>query len=388
LLVLIGLPVILLGFQALRGYGRLERRRIARLTGDQIVTPYRELPSGRMTTKLMGHISDPATWRDGLHLAVSSVLGLGWFVAAVGIWGLTLSSLSLPFWYQHLWHHRVPIAGGYGQMVYVSTTPSIVLLCVLTLIFTWFVSPPLLELATRIQTGLGKGLLGLSRTELELREASLRVSRGQAVSAAETERRRIERDLHDGAQQRLVALAMDLGMAKSKLKSGADVDTADTEAAAKLVAEAHEGVKLALAELRDLARGIHPAVLTDRGLDAALSALAARSPIPVEVEAALTWRPSPEVESAAYFVASEALANMAKHASATRAWIELDHSGGALRMVVGDDGVGGAVAGTGTGLSGLADRVAPLDGILSVSSPIGGPTLIVMEIPCQPPLGY
>ena len=383
LLVVVGLPLLLAVLASLRWASRRERFRILNLTGERVPEPYREpAPSGNVLQRLLGHASDPATWRDLVHLVVSANLGLGWFTVVAGTWVLTLGAVSLPFWYTALPNHRIPLTHVNGSEYYISTLPSILTFSAIALAFVWLLNPTLLELATRAQTGLGRALLGLSRPELDRREAALRATRSQAVSAAEAERRRIERDLHDGAQQRLVALAMDLGRAKSKLKSG---DEADSQAAAQLVAEAHEGVKLALSELRDLARGIHPAVLTDRGLDAALSALAGRSPVPVEVEAALPWRPSPEVESAAYFVASEALANMAKHAHATRAWIELELRDEQLRMIVGDNGVGGAEADPGGGLAGLSDRIAPLDGILSVSSPLGGPTQIIMEMPCPKP---
>ena len=382
-LVLIGLPLLLAGTTSLRWAARRERFRILNLTGERVPTPYREpAPSGTILERLLGYVSDPATWRDLVHLVVSATLGAGWFTLIAGIWAMTFGAISLPFWYTALPLHRIPLMHLDGSEYYINTLPSIVTFAGISLVFAWFFGPTVLELATRAQTGLGRGLLGLSRPELDRRESALRTTRSQAVSAAEAERRRIERDLHDGAQQRLVALAMDLGRAKSKLKTG---DAADSEAAAALVAEAHEGVKLALSELRDLARGIHPAVLTDRGLDAALSALAGRSPVPVEVDAALPWRPSPEVESAAYFVASEALANMAKHAHATRAWIELELRDEQLRMIVGDNGVGGAEADPGGGLAGLSDRIAPLDGILSVSSPLGGPTQIIMEMPCPKP---
>ncbi|MEY9926946.1 signal transduction histidine kinase [Catenulispora sp. GP43] len=383
ILVVVGLPLLLAGIAGVRWNARRERLRILNLTGEQVPEPYREpAPAGNVLQRLLGHVSDPATWRDLVHLMLSSALGFGWFLAVVNVWVLTLGAVSLPFWYRALPNHRIPLMHGYGSEYYISTLPSILTLSAISLVFAWLVGPTVLELATRAQTSLGRALLGLGRPELARRETALRTSRGQAVSAAEAERRRIERDLHDGAQQRLVALAMDLGRAKSKLKSG---DEAESAAAAQLVAEAHEGVKLALTELRDLARGIHPAVLTDRGLDAALSALAGRSPVPVEVDAALPWRPSPEVESAAYFVASEALANMAKHADATRAWIELELREDNLRMIIGDNGVGGAEAGPGGGLAGLSDRIAPLDGILSVSSPLGGPTQIIMEMPCPKP---
>ncbi|GAA2036741.1 sensor histidine kinase [Catenulispora yoronensis] len=383
LLVAVGLPLLLVAMAALRRFSRRERRRILNLTGERIPSPYRTpRPTGRPTARLLAHVSEAATWRDLVHLVVASALGAAWFAVVATTWALALGALSVPFWYRYLPHHRIPLMHLSGNEFYVSSTPGVIAFAAVGFVFMWFLGPALLELATRTQTGLGRALLGLSRPELDRREEALRSTRSQAISAAEAERRRIERDLHDGAQQRLVALAMDLGRAKSKLKSGSEEDS---EAAARLVAEAHEGVKLALSELRDLARGIHPAVLTDRGLDAALSALAGRSPIPVEVDAALPGRPSPEVESAAYFVASEALANMAKHAHASRAWIDLEYRDGALRMSVGDDGVGGAEAHAGGGLAGLGDRIAPLDGILSVSSPIGGPTQIIMEIPCQIP---
>ncbi|MFL6115469.1 MAG: sensor histidine kinase [Catenulispora sp.] len=383
LLVLVGLPLLLLAMVSVRTFSQRERRRIRALTGERVPAPYRDtVPSGTASTRLLAYVSEPATWRDLVYLVISGTLGLGWFLVVAGTWALALGGISVPFWYRYLPHHRIPMMHLNGSEYYISTLPGILAFAAVGFAFLWLVGPTLLELATRAQTGLGRALLGLSRVELDRREEALRSTRSRAVSAAEAERRRIERDLHDGAQQRLVALAMDLGRAKSKLKSGTEQDA---QAAARLVAEAHEGVKLALSELRDLARGIHPAVLTDRGLDAALSALAGRSPIPVEVDAALPGRPSPEVESAAYFVASEALANMAKHSRASRAWIDLDHRNGALRMTVGDNGVGGAAAGAGGGLAGLGDRLAPLDGILSVSSPVGGPTQIIMEIPCEMP---
>jgi signal transduction histidine kinase len=191
---------------------------------------------------------------------------------------------------------------------------------------------------------------------------------------AATERRRIERDLHDGAQQRLVALAMDLGMAREKLAS-------QPEAARALIDEAHDGAKRALAELRNLARGIHPAVLTDRGLDAAISALAARSPVPVEVDVQLHGRPPAAVESTAYFVVAEALANVAKHAAATHAEVRVIRKDEWLLVEVCDDSVGGADP-AGGGLAGLADRVAAVDGRLAVASPQGGPTVVRAELPC------
>jgi len=211
---------------------------------------------------------------------------------------------------------------------------------------------------------------------LAARVAELERSRERVVDAAEAERRRIERDLHDGAQQRLVALAMELGRAKAKLAD-------DVSAAAELVDQAHAEAKAALTELRDLVRGVHPPVLTDRGLDAALSGLAARCPVPVDVSVDLTVRPRPAVEAVAYFVVAEALTNVAKHSRASHASVVVEGHGypGTLNLLISDDGIGGADSG-GAGLTGLADRVAGVDGRLTVESPSGGPTIISAVLPC------
>ena len=215
------------------------------------------------------------------------------------------------------------------------------------------------------------------RTALTERIAALETSRAGAVDVQESELRRIERDLHDGAQARLVALGMSLGMAEQKL-----ADEHDPDAARALLAEAREGAGEALRELRDLARGIHPPVLADRGLEAAVRALAAVSPISVTVSVTLPSRPKPPVESAAYFVVAEALANAGKHAQAKRVDVRVVRAGDVLSVEVHDDGVGGADP-AGGGLSGLRRRVEALDGTLAVVSPRGGPTTIRAELPCE-----
>ncbi len=212
------------------------------------------------------------------------------------------------------------------------------------------------------------------RERLTARVGTLEETRAGMVAAADAERRRIERDLHDGAQQRLVALAMTLGRARA---------TEDPELARTLVGEAHGEAKEALVELRNLARGIHPAVLTDRGLDAAVSALAARCPIPVAVDVDLPHRANPASEAIAYFVVAEALTNVAKHAQATRAWLTVEFLGDRLVVEVLDNGVGGALA-TGVGIGGLRDRVRAVDGDLHLSSPPGGGTTLRVELPCEP----
>ncbi len=213
------------------------------------------------------------------------------------------------------------------------------------------------------------------QTALTERISSLESSRAGAVDVQESELRRIERDLHDGAQARLVALGMSLGMAEQKLSSD------DAEAARELLAEARAGAGEALRELRDLARGIHPPVLADRGLDAAVRALAAVSPISVTVSATLPERPQPPVESAAYFVVAEALANAGKHARASRVDVRITGDGRQLTVEVHDDGIGGADLG-GAGLAGLRRRVQALDGSLAVVSPAGGPTTVRAQLPC------
>ena len=202
----------------------------------------------------------------------------------------------------------------------------------------------------------------------------LEESRAGAVDAQETELRRIERDLHDGAQARLVALGMSLGLAEQHLASRSGRRSRAARRGALGAAEALE-------ELRDLARGIHPPILGDRGLEAALGALVARSPIPVSLAVDVPKRPAPPVETAAYFAVSEALANSIKHAEAARVKINIETVDGTLRAEVADDGRGGADP-SGRGLRGLRQRLAALDGTLSVSSPEGGPTIVRAELPC------
>ena len=213
--------------------------------------------------------------------------------------------------------------------------------------------------------------------ELRERVDDLHVARQRIIEAADSERRRIERDLHDGAQQRLVAVTLTLSLAESRV-------TSDPAGAAGLIARAREEAQLAIDELRELARGIHPAVLSNRGLGAALEALAARAPVPVEVSGTPPARLPPAVEAAAYFVTSEALANVAKYAHASEAVVALSHEGGCLRVEVRDDGVGGADPSTGSGLRGLRDRVDALDGRLELHSPPGGGTTLSVEIPLEP----
>jgi len=211
---------------------------------------------------------------------------------------------------------------------------------------------------------------------LDKRVADLRTSRERILAAADAERRRIERDLHDGAQQRMVAVAVTLGLAQAQIESNPD-------AASQLIAQAREEAQLAVKELRELARGIHPALLSDRGLEAALDALAARAPVPVEITG-VPDEPLPQpVEAAVYFVTAEALTNIAKYARAEGAAVNLAIDDGSVLLQITDDGVGGADTTGGTGLSGLCDRVEALDGTIDIESPPGGGTAVRVQIPLK-----
>ncbi|QXJ20814.1 sensor domain-containing protein [Actinomadura graeca] len=222
----------------------------------------------------------------------------------------------------------------------------------------------------------GAALLGPDRaSELERRVEDLAEKRASVVDAADIERRRIERDLHDGAQQRLVSLALNLGLARETL-------TGVPDEAMRVIVEAHEEAKEALAELRGLVRGLHPAVLEDRGLDAALSGVAARVPLPVRLRVEVEPRASSTVEAVAYFVVSEALTNVVRHARASSVDIMVLRRGETLRVSVADDGEGGADPSRGTGLTGLARRVRSVDGTFRITSPAGGPTTVTVELPC------
>jgi signal transduction histidine kinase len=241
--------------------------------------------------------------------------------------------------------------------------------------FGW---PLLARLGAAVDVSLVRWLLGPSRSgELSAEVQRLGEARTLAVESAETERRRIERDLHDGLQPKLVSLALELGLAKARFER-------DPEAARSLIYRAHDEAKTAIEDLRSLVRGIHPSVLDERGLDAALSALIASCPVPVHVEVTLSRRPDQTREAVAYFVVAEAITNVTKHSGATRASVIINEGGGLLRVVVEDNGQGGARTDPGGGLAGLGARVAAIDGTFTVTSPPGGPTFIEAVIPCAP----
>jgi signal transduction histidine kinase len=236
--------------------------------------------------------------------------------------------------------------------------------------------PMLARLGSVLDVSLARALIGPSRSgQLSAEVRRLGEARTLAVESAETERRRIERDLHDGLQPKLVSLALELGLAKARFER-------DPAAARSLIDQAHEEAKTAIEDLRSLVRGIHPSVLDERGLDAAFSALVASCAVPVRVDVSLSKRPDQAVEAVAYFVVAEAITNLTKHSGATSASVVITESGGMLRVLVVDDGDGGATVEPGGGLAGLAARVAAIDGTFRVTSPPGGPTHVEAVIPC------
>jgi signal transduction histidine kinase len=368
LITLIGLPVLGLTLLGCRGGAWLELRR-ARMLGLHLPDPPPLERTGSLFRRLSRPLVDGVGWRAAAYFLLMLPVGIVTFTVTLTIWSTALGLLTLPAWAWSLPHGGALFGDSYYWNQPWQLALSTLAGAALTLLAPWVVR----GLAIADQ-GLVRGLLGTSRRALEERAEVLSDQRSRTVDASIEERRRLERDLHDGAQQRLVSLGMDLGIALEKLD-------ADPEAAKALLREAHGDAQLALRELRDLARGIHPAVLTDRGLDAAVSGLAARSPVPVRVRGSLAERSPASVEATAYFIASEALANVAKHADANSAEVALELADGRLRVEIADDGRGGADP-HGTGLQGLADRAAALDGSFTVVSPAGGGTRIITELPC------
>ena len=323
--------------------------------------------------RVVAMATDLQTWREIAYLALLGPVGLLGCAVVVAAWTGAAVLVFLP-----LYNPMLGNGGAHLPAMVVDTVPE-TLLMGLVGIGLALAAPWLARMVSGAEGRLAAGMLGpserLSVAVLSNRVDELRARREQLVEVIEAERRRIERDLHDGAQQRLVALAMNLGMAKDKFDK-------DPLAARALLDDAHADAKQAMVELRNLARGIHPAVLSDRGLDAALSSLAGRAPVPVAVTVSVPDRPPAAIETTAYFVVAEALTNIAKHAGATRAAVNVARQNGHLKVEVSDDGIGGADASRGTGLSGLVDRVTAVDGTVRLSSPAGGPTILTVELPC------
>lgn len=373
MILVVGAPLLVATFYAGQYIAAFHRWFAEMVGGRPIPAPPRAVPATPGVLRAWWtRFADPVTWREQAHAIVKLPLGIMTFTVATTVWSLTLglpltavlagAGVEVDVWLGES-GNRVDRWWEYAGLVVIG-------------LFFALLAPIATRAVVTLDLLATRALLGASRRELEARTTRLAVARDRSVDAAAAERRRIERDLHDGAQAQLVTLAMDLGRARARLET-----SGDTEAAA-IVAEAHEQAKQVLADVRDLARGIHPAILRDRGIDAALSALAARSPVPVQVDVDVTPRPPEAIEGIAYFVVAEALTNVTRHAEAQHAWVTVRRDGDLLRVEVRDDGRGGATPGAGSGLTGLTDRVASVDGHLDLDSPAGGGTRVRVELPC------
>jgi signal transduction histidine kinase len=368
--VVLAVPFLWLSFVVSRGFGRLERSRIAVLLDTPIADPVPPLTATSWLRRLWERVQSPDRWREIAHHLLAFLVGLVSFTVVVAAWAGSLSLAFLP-----LYVSALPGESAKFGLFDLNQGAGSLAASFVGLLGIGVVAPHLTMAMGRLQVATARWLLGPRRAAIEAQLEQLETSRSAAVDSAEAERRRIERDLHDGAQQRLVALAATLGDARQQFDS-------DPAAAREMVDSAHDEAKAALKEIRDLVRGINPFILQDRGLDAALSAIIARSPVPVELDVRIAERPPAAVESAAYFVVAEALTNVARHADATRANVAIARAGNRLVVEVRDDGRGGADASAGTGLQGLRDRVGALGGTMYVLSPVGGPTTITVELPC------
>ncbi|AEW95867.1 MULTISPECIES: sensor histidine kinase [Streptomycetaceae] len=377
LVTFLGVPVLAAMLAGCRGIGVLERLRARTLLRAEVAEPepVRRRPGGLMAW-VGGLFRSGASWRHALYCLLRLPWGVFTFTVATVWTTVCWSMLSYPLWRwvfpAYVDQPGIQLYGdGRGHAVYLSGSAELAATAAVGLLLTlaW---PWVVRGLASVEALLVRGLLGPSERVSRVRE--LESDRGVVVDTAAADLRRIERALHDGAQARLVALAMELGQAKEVVRD-------DPRAAVRLVESAHGEVKTALQELRDLARGIHPAILTDRGLGPALSAVAARCPVPVTVAVDLPARPAPAIEGIAYFTVSELLDNVGRHSGARTAGVEVWRSGDRMLVQVTDDGHGGARPGAGAGLAGLAARLDSMDGVLTVDSPAGGPTRITAELP-------
>ncbi|MFE6172771.1 histidine kinase [Streptomyces sp. NPDC056464] len=375
-----GLGVVPRAMEGVRDLAARRRELALRWSGVEIPGPPGPPPpvpegSSGVAARYRWIMSDPQTRREWVWVLVDPLAGaffafLPLALILSGVWGVFLAFFGVPLsaeW-DGLWYQFIPIEGR-------ATAVLAGVLGALQLPLALWSAPR----AVRRHALYTRSMLAPSESEMMAgRIQHLTATRSDAVDTQMAEIRRIERDLHDGAQARLVAMGMTLDAAEHLLES-------NPEAVRALLIEARESSSKALEELRDLVRGIHPPVLADRGLIDAVRALAMVCPVPTEVRADLPGRPRTPVESAAYFAVSEILTNVAKHSGADRAWIDIHYDPGMLRITVTDDGHGGADASRGTGLRGIERRLATFDGVLAVNSPVNGPTMVTMELPCVLP---
>ncbi|MER0246040.1 sensor domain-containing protein [Streptomyces sp. HSW2009] len=366
---------------AVRGFANWRRRTAADWAGITIPEPYRPFPDlprrglAGVVERTTLILKDPASWRDLLWLFTDMIVGfvlalLAFVFIPYGIYGPVLAA---GVWEPIVnsgggeWYAFVPVTSQYTANLAALVGLGLIVLGV-------FTSPAFRQGHFHVCRGL---LAPTPQMVLAARVERLTTTRHDAVDSSAAELRRIERDLHDGAQARLVAMGMSLGTIEALIEK-------DPQQAKKMLSMARANSAEALSELRDLVRGIHPPVLAERGLGDAVRALALRMALPVEVDVELPGRFEEPVESAAYFAISEVLTNAAKHSGARRVWLDVHYADGALRMAVTDNGRGGADTAGGTGLTGIERRLGAFDGLLAISSPAGGPTMVTMEIPCQP----
>jgi signal transduction histidine kinase len=379
LLAGVGLLFLALAIEGSRLVARVERWRV--FIGEAARPaphPYRPLRGGILAI-LRGEFADESRWRDVVYVAINLPLSIIEFVVTGIVWTAALSLLTMPVWYDAVPDAAVPaflgpLASHDLPVVVLRTMVGAALLPV---------AASMSQLTVALHRGVVAGLLCTSESrELRRQVETLRRSRSAVLDVEASELHRIERDLHDGAQQRLVMLTIDLGLATER------IDT-DPAAAKQLILEGQEQAREALSEIRQLVRGIAPSILLDRGLIAALASISGRGPVPTVLVSDLApgERLPPATERAAYFVVTEALANVAKHSDAGRCEIRVGRDGGRLILEIRDDGTGGARLEPGGGLEGLATRIASVDGMFSVSSPPGGPTVIRAEIPAPPRAG-
>ena len=365
-IVFIGFPVLAVTLLLSHLGANVERERAALALGAPIGRLARRAPDAVLFRRFVRFLRDRATWKELAYLLLLGPLGTLLGTAAIALWSAVLALAVAP--------------------AVQSAAPSGSLLDQLGL--WWSLLGPVAAVAvafaaiagTRaLSSGLGTLAYVLlapdEHEQLVARVSELETTRAGAVESADARLRRIERDLHDGAQHRLAFITMELGRARAKLPD-------DPAGAERLLAGAHEESKRAMAELRDLVRGIHPSVLTDRGLDAAISGIGERCPMPVDVTVDVVQRPPAAQETAAYYVVAEALTNVTRHSGARRAGVDVALRDGRLVVTVTDDGSGGAAGAPGSGLAGLRQRIEALDGTLTIDSPPGGPTRIRAELPC------
>jgi signal transduction histidine kinase len=369
----LGIVFIVVAIEGSRRVARIERWRVALgATERPPAHPYKPLRGG-VVAVARAEFADENRWRDVLYVAVNFPLAVIEFVVILAVWTIPLWLLSMPFWYDSIAGAELPESlewlGGHDPVLIIVRT--IVSLAVLP------IAASLSQLVMALHRGVAAALLCTSESrELRRQVETLKVSRSAVLEVEASELHRIERDLHDGAQQRLVMLNLDLGLASERVDS-------DPAAAKQLILEGQEQARQALAELRDLVRGIAPSILLDRGLVPALGSIAGRGPVPTVIRSDLPpgERLPAAIERAAYFVVAEALANVAKHSQAKGCEVRCRREGSRLIVEVSDDGVGGATLQAGGGLAGLASRVEGVDGTFTVSSPPGGPTLVRAELP-------